>query len=224
MLGALLIFATASSQDSPLNKLTADEMAAGFELLFDGKSLANFKGYNRDDVPTSWSASGGELVFTPGSDRGDLSTVRKFTDFDLRVEFKISAGGNSGIKILVAEDGGEDSPIGPEFQIIDDTAYELAANQMTGANYDMHAPVRDAHRPAGQWNKARILKRGNSVEHWLNGFKIVEYELHSEDWVKRRAASKYSEMPSYAKDDMGYICFQDHGTRVWFRNMRIRRL
>ena len=88
----------------------------------------------------------------------------------------------------------------------------------------MHAPIRDLHRPAGQWNKARIVKKGNAVEHWLNGFKIVEYELHSDDWLKRRAASKYSEMPSYAKNENGFICFQDHGGPIWFRSMRIRRL
>ena len=224
MLGALLIIATASSQDNPLNELTADEKAAGFELLFDGKSLASFKGYNRDDVPSGWSASGGELVLTPGSDGGDLSTAQKFSDFDLRVEFKLAVGGNSGIKILVAEDEEEESPIGPEFQIIDDDAYELAASHKTGANYDMHAPIRDVHRPAGHWNEARIVKRGNAVEHWLNGYKIVEYELHSEDWMKRRAQSKYHEIPSYAREDTGYICFQDHGAKVLFRNMRIRRL
>ena len=223
MFGVLLIIATASLQDNPLNKLTAEEKAAGFELLFDGKSLANFKGYNRAAVPTDWSASGGALVFTPGLDGGDLSTVREFSDFELRVEFKISVGGNSGIKILVAEDE-EESPIGPEFQIIDDDAYELSANQTTGANYDMHAPVQDAQRPAGKWNEARILKRGNAVEHWLNGHKVVQYELHSADWLKRKAASKYREFPSYAQKNTGTICFQDHGSRVWFRNMRIKRL
>ena len=124
----------------------------------------------------------------------------------------------------MAEDDGEDSPISPEFQIIDDTAFELPANHKTGANYDMHAPVRDVHRPAGEWNRVRIIKSGNSVEHWLNGYKIVEYELHSDDWNRRRAKSKYDEIPSYARETTGTICFQDHGAKVSFRNMRIKRL
>lgn len=224
MLGTLLFIVTATPQETPLNKLSSDERAAGFELLFDGNSLARFKGYNSDNVPSAWTASDGELVFTPGLQGGDLTTVETFKDFDLRVEFKISAGGNSGIKILVADDEGEPSPLGPEYQILDDDAFELSTLQTTGANYDMHAPSLDVHRPAGQWNQARIVKRGNAVEHWLNGHMVVEYELFSDDWKKRRAASKYAELSGYARDSEGHICLQDHGARVWFRNMRIRRL
>ncbi len=224
MLGTLLFMATVTPQEPPINRLSADERAAGFELLFDGKSLSRFKGYNRDDVPSGWSASEGELIFTPGLQGGDLSTVETFKDFDFRFEFKISAGGNSGIKILVADEEGEPSPLGPEYQIIDDDAFELSALQATAANYDMHAPSLDVHRPAGQWNQARIVKRGNAVEHWLNGHLVVGYELFSDDWKKRRAASKYADLPGYARQSEGHICFQDHGARVWFRNLRIRRL
>ena len=148
MLGTLLLMAMLPNQEPPINGLSADEEAAGFELLFDGKSLSNFRGYNSDDVPSGWSASEGELAFTPGLQGGDLSTVEAYKNFDLRVEFKISAGGNSGIKILVADDDAESSPLGPEYQIIDDDAFELSALQTTGANYDMHAPSLDARRPA----------------------------------------------------------------------------
>ena len=224
MLGTLLFMATVTPQESPHNRLSSDESVAGFELLFDGKSLSNFKGYNHDDVPSGWSASEGVLVFTPDLQGGDLSTVETFKDFHFRFEFKISAGGNSGIKILVAEEEGEPSPLGPEYQIIDDAAFELSALQATAANYDMHAPSLDVHRPAGQWNQARIVKRGNAVEHWLNGHLVVGYELFSDDWKKRRAASKYADLPGYARQSEGHICFQDHGARVWFRNLRIRRL
>ncbi|MCH8979880.1 MAG: DUF1080 domain-containing protein [Armatimonadetes bacterium] len=119
-----MLMAMLPNQEPPINGLSADEEAAGFELLFDGKSLSNFRGYNSDDVPSGWSASEGELAFTPGLQGGDLSTVEAYKNFDLRVEFKISAGGNSGIKILVADDDAESSPLGPEYQIIDDDAFQ----------------------------------------------------------------------------------------------------
>lgn len=216
--------AATNGQDAQHNILTTDEREQGFALLFDGKSLSAFKGYWRDEVPNGWKAEGGEIAFQPKQGSTDLSTREKYSSFDLRFEFKISKGGNSGVKILVAEDEGEDSPIGPEYQIIDDDAFPNASRQLTGANYVMHAPSEDVHKPADEWNTARIIKDGNSVEYWLNGTKVVAYELYSEDWLARKKRSKYDKMPGYARDKEGYICFQDHGSRVWFRTVRIRRL
>lgn len=224
MLSTILIMATVSGQDRSHNELTDKEKALGFVLLFDGRSLSAFKGYGRDDVPNGWEAKGGEITFVPKQGSTDLSTREKYSSFDLLFEFKISKEGNSGVKILIAEDEGEDWPIGPEYQIIDDDSYPNASMQLTGANYAMHAPSTDVHKPAGEWNTARIFKEGNSVEYWLNGTKVVAYELYSEDWLARRKRSKYEDLPGYARDKEGFICFQDHGSQVWFRTVRIRRL
>ena len=206
------------------NELTAQEKKEGFVLLFDGKSLKNFKGYKRDDVPKGWTVKDGEITYTPGIDGGDLSTLEEYEDFDLRVDFKMNEHGNSGIIYLVSEDQGASYQSGPEYQLLDDPTYDILDTQMTGSNYALHAPTKKVLRPAGQWNEARIVKKGNDVWHYLNGELVVEYVLHSEDWDKRRAASKFDRMPGYGKNDKGFICFQDHGGPMWFRNMRIRRL
>ena len=212
------------AQSAEHNQLTEAEKKEGFVLLFDGKSLENFKGYKRDDVPKGWIVKGGEITYTPGIDGGDLSTREEYEDFDLRIDFKMNEHGNSGIIYLVSEDQGASYQSGPGYQLLDDPTYDILDTQMTGSNYALHAPTKKVLRPAGQWNEARIVKKGNDVWHYLNGELVVEYVLHSEDWDKRRAASKFDSMPGYGKNDKGFICFQDHGGPLWFRNMRIRRL
>ena len=216
----------AAPQRALHNELTAEEKREGFKLLFDGKSLEHFKGYKRDDVPAGWVVKDGEITYTPGIEGGggDLSTREEYEDFDLRIEFKMNEHGNSGIIYLVSEDQGASYQSGPEYQLLDDPTYDILDTQMTGANYALHAPTKKVLRPAGQWNEARIVKKGNDVQHYLNGELVVEYVLHSEDWNKRRAASKFDSMPAYGKNKSGYICFQDHGGPMWFRSMRIRKL
>lgn len=206
------------------NELTRAEKREGFELLFDGKSLDKFRAYKRNDVPKGWVVKGGEITYTPYVDGGDLMTREQYEDFDLRVEFKMNKRGNSGIIYLVSEDYAASYQTGPEYQLLDDENYDIKDVQMTGSNYGLHPPAKSVMRPAGQWNQARIVKKGNNVKHYLNGEMIVEYVLHNDDWNKRRAASKFDKMPGYGKNKSGFICFQDHGGPLWFRSMRIRRL
>ena len=206
------------------NELTKAEKRQGFVLLFDGKSLGNFRAYKRDDVPKGWVVKGGEITYTPDVDGGDLMTREQYEDFDLRIEFKMNRRGNSGIIYLVSEDFRASFHTGPEYQLLDDENYDITDLHTTGSNYALHAPTKNVMRPAGQWNQARIVKKGNHVEHYLNGELVVEYVLHNDDWNKRRAASKFKDFPGYGKNNEGYICFQDHGGPMWFRSMRIRRL
>ena len=206
------------------NQLTRAEKREGFELLFDGKSLRHFRAYKRDDVPKGWVVKGGEITYTPGRDGGDLMTREQYEDFDLRIEFKMNRRGNSGIIYLVSEDYGASFHTGPEYQLLDDENYDITDLHTTGSNYALHAPTKQVMRPAGRWNEARIVKKGSHVEHYLNGEMVVEYVLWNEDWKKRRAASKFKNFPGYAKNNSGFICFQDHGGPMWFRSMRIRRL
>ena len=206
------------------NTLSADEKKQGFELLFDGKSLDKFRAFNRPDVPKGWVAKDGEITFTPGDEGGDLMTREQYTDFDLRLEFKMSEHGNSGIIYMVNEDAKASWHTGPEYQLLDDPSYDISDLHKTGANYALHVPENKKMNPHGQWNEARVVKKGANVKHYLNGNLIVEYELWSDDWAKRRDASKFKDIPEYCKHDRGYICLQDHGGLIWFRNLRIRKL
>jgi hypothetical protein len=127
---------------------------------------------------------------------------------------------------MVAETEHYSSSTGPEYQIIDDINFpqKLEDWQHTAANYAMNpAPEADPN-PAGEWNHARILVNGNHVEHWLNGKKVVEYELYSADWEKRKMSGKWKDAPNYAKSKLGYIAFQNHGSEAWFKNIKIKEL
>ena len=159
---------------------------------------------------------------------GDIMTREKFVDFELSLEWKISKGGNSGILFMVHEDSAYHAvyETGPEYQILDDVGYPDPVEdwQLAGANYAMHTIEHKELKPAGQWNTARIVKKGAYVEHWMNGKMILEYELWTEDWKARVASGKWKDYPGYGKFETGHIALQDHGDKVWFRNIKIRKL
>jgi hypothetical protein len=206
------------------NTLTAAEKADGWRLLFDGKSLSGWRGFKSPTPPAGWKAAGGELVRQgPG---GDLMTVEEFGDFELRLEWKVQKNGNSGIMFRVTGEGGQTYETGPEFQILDNAGHRDGKDPMTsaGSNYAMHPPVRDVTRPVGEWNDVRLIVRGAHVEHWMNGVKLLEYELWSPDWDARVKASKFGKIPMYGRARRGHIVLQDHGDPVWFRNVKVRAL
>ena len=206
----------------------------GWTMLFDGTSTDAWRGYNHEGFPTlGWNVTDGELrVEHSGTEEdgfgGDIITKEKFGDFELELEFAITDTSNSGILYLVQEI--EDTPIwhsAPEYQLLDDETYKvtysgLTLAQCTGANYDMHPQVVNYSNPIGEWNKARILKKGQHVEHWLNGNKVIEYDLHSDDWEARYQKSKFSEYKTYASVDKGHLALQDHGHLCRFKNIRVR--
>lgn len=208
---------------SPVYELTPEEEAAGWRLLLDG-TLDAWRGYRREDVPAGWSVGGGTLSFAPGADGGTLITREQFADFELALEWKVAEGGNSGVFYRVTE--AERAPYwtGPELQVLDNAGHPDGRTPETsaGANYALHAPAEDVTRPAGEWNEARIVVRGAHVEHWMNGVRIVEYELWTEEWRAAVAATKFAEWPGYGMAAAGHIGLQDHGDPVWYRNIRVR--
>ena len=221
---------TAPAADEPgadepgANTLTDEERADGWELLFDGESLAAWRGYRRDGVPDGWQAVDGAMARVGRG--GDIITVEQFADFDLRFDWRVEEGGNSGVMFRVAEGDGPTWHTGPEFQILHNAGHRDGEAPITSAasNYAVHAPARDATRPVGEWNSARLVVRGARVEHWMNGEKLLEYELGSPDWHERMMASKFASIPRYGREPRGHIAIQDHGDPVAFRNVRIRRL
>jgi hypothetical protein len=223
------LFANQSAQE---NTLTNEEKKAGWKLLFDGKTTNGWRGYKMQTIPPGWKVMDGALVRTSGGEGGkgagggdDIITVEQYDNFELIVEWKIVPGGNSGVLYRVTEDAETSWHVGPEVQILDNSKHPTRdKRQLAGAFYDLYAPSKDVTLPPGQWNKLRLLVDGNRVEHWLNGEKMVEYELNSEDWKARVAASKFKDKPKFAAATRGHICLQDHSDRVEFRNIKIRPL
>ena len=203
--------------------------ASGWRVLFDGSALSAWRGFKRQDVPPAWHIEDGALTFTPASGEGnggDLITRDEYGDFELTLEWKISPGGNSGIMYRVTEAADQTYETGPEMQVLDNGRHPDGKNPLTsaGSDYALYAPARDVTRPVGEWNAVRIVMRGNHVEHWLNGEKVVEYELGSPDWEAKVKGSKFAEWPGYGRAPRGHIALQDHGNRVWYRNVKIRTL
>jgi hypothetical protein len=204
--------------------LSASERAAGWRLLFDGVSTAGWRGYGRPDMPSGWAAVDGALTRTGPA--ADIITIDKFDNFELALEWNIAPGGNSGIFYRAVE--GKD-PIyysAPEMQVLDDERHADGRSPLTsaGANYALHPVPRGIVKPAGEWNAARLIVNGNHVEHWLNGVKVVDYELGGRDWSQRVANSKFQQWAPYGKSASGHIGLQEHGSWVAFRNIRIRPL
>lgn len=212
------------ASEGGMNTLTPKEKAEGWELLFDGTSLEAWRGFRSETPGAGWKAVDGALVLQTRG--GDLMTKEQFGDFELRLDWKLSKDGNSGIMFHVTTDEEETYFTGPEMQILDNAGHKDGQNPLrtAGSNYDMHAPVRDLTKPIGEWNAIRLIVKGPHVEHWMNGVKLLEYELWSADWEKRYQASKFAKMPRYGRAKRGHVVIQDHGNLVWFRNVKVRPL
>lgn len=225
LIAALLGLTSTALAQKP-NTLTAEEKKAGWTLLFDGKTTAGWHGYGKKDAPAGWRAVDGEL--TRVGIAGDLVTNKVYRNFELAIEWKIAPGGNSGIFYRgVEHPNWARNPLyysAPEMQVLDDARHPDGQSPLTsaGADYGLYPAPRGVVKPAGEWNAARVVVNGNHVEHWLNGTKIVEYELGSADWAERVKKSKFAAWPAYGKAAEGVIGVQDHGDRVAYRNMKIR--
>ncbi|KPJ83089.1 MAG: hypothetical protein AMS19_05570 [Gemmatimonas sp. SG8_23] len=222
---------TAGTQEGPPtaqevrhNTLTEAELAAGWELLFDGRTLDGWRPYDAPGAPVGWGVVDGTLARTgPG---GDIVTDREFEDFELTVEWRVEEAGNSGIFYRAALGEEWIYHSAPEMQVLDDAGHRDGGDPITsaGANYGLDPAPRGVVRPAGEWNEVRIVVQGAHVEHWLNGTQVVAYELWSEEWEAKVAASKFVEWPAYGRAERGHIGLQDHGDPVWYRNIKIREL
>ena len=222
VLAALAIYSAAMSAQAP--SLTAEEKAAGWKLLFNGTSLAGWRGYKSEAPPTGWRAENGVLIRDGAG--GDLMTADQYGDFEMRFEWKVTANGNSGVIYRIATTEEYPWQTGPEYQILHNQGHRDGKDPITsaGSNYAVNPPGKDVTKPVGEWNEGRIVARGNHVEHWLNGVKVVEYEIGSADWEARVKASKFAKMANYGRMKRGYIALQDHGDLVSYRNLKIKTL
>ena len=210
--------------NSPVNAQTKTQ--AEWIPLFDGSTLNGWRQSQKDTLPDAgWSAQNGELSFDPSKDHGtDIITTRSFTNFELIVDFKVSVGGNSGIKYFLIPN----TSLGCEFQLIDDSTHPDAklginGNRKTGALYDiLPANAAKPYKGAGVWNTARIVVKGDHVEHWLNGVKILEYERGSDAFKQAIAVSKFKTTTGFAEATSSSILLQAHGDKVSFRNIKIK--
>ncbi len=218
------------NSNAPVNQLTEQQKTEGWKLLFDGQTTNGWRLFKNKENDT-WEVLDGTLHCKPitdndGTKRADLMTTDQYANYELAFDWKISAKGNSGLIYRVTEEFDVPYGSGPEYQIIDDDNYPggLKPENKTGGNYDMQAPQNKTMNPVGEWNSSKIVVNGNHVEHWLNGGKILEYELGSEDWKKQVAACKWKDFPGYGLAKAGFIDLQDHGHEVWFRSIMIKQL
>jgi hypothetical protein len=222
---------SAKSDTAPSNRLTDAEKRAGWTLLFDGTSLNGWRAYKRPDASgTRWKVENGLLTIDPsdGKDtRGalDIISTGQYDRFELVWDWKVAEGGNSGLKHFVLED--MDSAIGHEYQLIDDERHadaKIGPHRQTAAFYDVLPASNRPMRPAGQFNQSRIVSNGTTVDHYLNGTRVLHYELDSPALREAIAKSKFKDVARFGKLQSGHILLQDHGNRVWYRNIKLRKL
>jgi hypothetical protein len=202
------------------------QTTAGWTTLFDGRSTGAWRGFRTSSFPTNcWVVDQGTLKTVPGHEL-DLVTNEKYQDFELELEWRVAVGANSGIMYHVSEDAEETWQTGPEMQIVDDDHTDDGKDPLTSAGslYDLVPPKNKKMHPAGQWNQVKLTVKGPHVEHWLNGVKIVEYELGSPELNALIAKTKFKDMPRFGKNVTGFIVLQNHGGEVWFRHIRVRKL
>ena len=215
---------------SETKKATNQSSSNDNTTLFNGKTLEGWRTFQ--NKPTdAWSVKDGVLYCKPRSadktdKRSDLITENQFENFDLSLDWKISPQGNSGILYMVTESHSGAHLSGPEYQIIDDKNFpsKLEDWQKTAANYAMHTAPTAQPKPVGEWNHTRIVVNKGHVEHWLNGEKVVDYQLWTDDWKKRKTEGKWKDASGYGMSAQGHIALQDHGSEAWFKNIKLKQL
>jgi hypothetical protein len=232
LLAVLVVASHGCTQNRPseggptLNTLSAAERAAGWRLLFDGRTTDGWHNYGKSGISSGWKVQDGALT-RADTGAGDIITNDEFRNFEFTIEWKVARAGNSGIFYRASEE--KDDAIywnAPEMQVLDDANHPDGGSRLTsaGANYGLYPAPAGVVRPAGEWNAARLVVNGNHVEHWLNGVKVVDYELGSADWEAKVKASKFVDHPKYGRNAAGHIGLQDHGDLVSYRNIKVRAL
>jgi hypothetical protein len=205
------------------NTLTPDEEKEGWRLLFDGKSTMGWRQFGKESFPTNgWVVEKGLLHLQAGPGGGDIVHKDKFEEFDLTWEWKIAPKANNGLKYFILEE--RKQAIGHEYQMIDESTIKDAKNA-TASFYDVLPPTGSVKpKTPGEWNTSRIQVKGNSVTHWLNGEKALDYTLGSEQVKQAVAASKFKPVQGFGERQKGHILLTDHNDEVWYRSIKIRDL
>ncbi|MCX7007043.1 MAG: DUF1080 domain-containing protein [Kiritimatiellaeota bacterium] len=230
MMLSLTLAGTALAAENVLND---QEVANGWQLLFDGKTTANWRSLGSAEFPkVGWKVADGALTVEKGGKGGDIITATSYKNFELVFEFKLTEGANSGLKYFVkpAAKPTEKHGLGCEYQVLDDDKHPDAklgrdGNRKTASLYDViPAPATKKIKPVGEWNLGRIIVNGKHVEHWLNGVKTVEYDRGSEAFAAAVAKSKFAKQKDFGLASEGHILLQDHNDEVSYRNLKIKAL
>ncbi|MDR0713720.1 MAG: DUF1080 domain-containing protein [Bacteroidales bacterium] len=215
------------------NTLTEQEKSEGWILLFDGATANGWRKAGQETFPeTGWIVNNGILEVMPGNEKGaggDIITVEQFDNFDLVFDFQLTEGANSGLKYYVTENLYAPGTLGLEYQLLDDVKHPDAkmgkdGNRTLSSLYDLIPAGSKRFNGINQWNTGRVLADHNHVEHWLNGFKVLEYERGGEAYRKAVAESKFARMKDFGEAPKGHILLQDHHDRAYFRNIKIKKL
>ena len=227
VLCAVACLAACAPAQSQNQLLTKEERSDGFVPLFNGKNLKGWHSYLRDNANEMWQVDSGSIMLKAGGG-GDLTTNREFTNYIFRFEWKISAGGNSGIIYKVNESPQYKATYlsGIEYQVLDNEKHKDGALRTHRASsaYDLLAPTDSANPQPNQWHQGEIIVNGTKISHSLDGKKVVEFDLTSNDFLEKLAKSKFAKWQGFAKSPTGRIALQDHGDRVWYRNLRIKKI
>jgi len=226
----LLLISSITLTTKAQNSLTVKEKEEGWKLLFDGKTTSGWRTFNTDKVGAGWKVANGALYLDKSvkEGRGDILTDKEYQNYELSMEWKIDACGNSGIIFNVVEDSKYDATYltGPEMQVLDNSCHPDAKiiKHRAGDLYDLISCSKETVKPAGEWNRAQIISNRAKMEFWLNGTKVVEFTMHTSPWDEMVSNSKFKTMPDFGKALKGHIALQDHGDQVWFRNIKIKEL
>ncbi|WP_285054597.1 3-keto-disaccharide hydrolase [Pedobacter ginsengisoli] len=222
----LLISFVSITQAQTLNELTRSEKKKGWVLLFDGTTANGWTTTDGKPVPAGWKIEDGNMTAAAGGKGGDIITAKEYANFELMIDYRIDSASNSGIKYFFTryDEGGN---LGMEYQILDDELAEdnKKANHLTGSLYDILPPSKLMKKvnPTGVWNTVRIVSENDRVQHWLNGFKILDYNKTSKGFKEAVALSKFNKtVPAFGSVKKGHILLQEHGGQVSFRNIKIR--
>jgi hypothetical protein len=201
------------------------QQKGGWRSLFDGATTTGWRGYQKPEVPAGWKVEGGTLTKEVAT--GDLITTDSFGDFELALDWKIGPGGNAGLFYRGTEEYDHVYWSAPEYQLLDDASAPDGRSRLTaaGAAYGLYPAPAGIVKPAGEWNSTRIVVKGAHVEHWLNGQKLLEYELWSPDWEAKVKASKFAVWPNYGRAHRGHIAIQgDHDGVLALRDIKVREI
>ena len=217
---ALLLVSTALTAGA---QLPAGTRAGAWQDLLAGGAARHWREYRQETLPAGWQYDAATNTLTRRSGK-DIITREQYGDFELELEWQVGPKGNSGIFYRATESTDVIYENATEMQVLDNAGHRDGASPLTsaGANYALYAPVRDVSRPAGEWNRVRIVAVGPHVEHWLNDVKILEYEAWTPEWTAKVKASKFDQWPPYGLARRGHIGLQDHGDPVWYRDIKIR--